>query len=96
MGWAYCGEDSQGRPIGYAIAAVCDEPGCTAAIDRGISYACGGMHGADEWWCEKYFCEQHRRYIRPIDNEIDLWVCRECLAAIEKAIAADQPDTGDN
>jgi hypothetical protein len=45
MGWANCGEDSRGRPIGYAWEATCDRPGCNAKIDRGLAYACGGMHG---------------------------------------------------
>ncbi len=45
MGWANCGEDSQGRPIGYAHEGICDHPGCEARIDRGLEFACGGMHG---------------------------------------------------
>lgn len=59
MGWANCGEDSEGRPIGYAHPATCDHPGCDAKIDRGLSYACGGMHGTAEFDCEKYFCGKH-------------------------------------
>lgn len=60
MGWAHCGQDSQGRDIGYGVEAVCDHPGCTTKIDRGLSYVCGDMHGEDEWSCEKYFCTEHR------------------------------------
>ncbi|CAM4074632.1 hypothetical protein [Shewanella denitrificans] len=60
MGWANCGEDSNGRPIGYAIEATCDHPGCHNQIDRGLSYACGDMHGNDEIGCAGYFCERHR------------------------------------
>jgi len=41
MGWANCGTDSNGRPIGYAHEATCDHPECNAAIHRGLSYACG-------------------------------------------------------
>ena len=59
MAWASCGTDSVGRPIGYAYRATCDEPGCRRRIDRGLAYACGGMHGADEWSCEGYFCADH-------------------------------------
>lgn len=72
MGWANCGEDSSGRPIGYAHSATCDLPGCGKQIDRGLAYACGGMHGtemlggdeavdwsADFGACERYFCEDH-------------------------------------
>ena len=59
MGWARCGTDDPGRMIGYAIRAECDEPGCDATIDRGLSYVCGGMHGGDEHGCGGYFCGQH-------------------------------------
>lgn len=59
MGWASCGTDSLGRPIGYAHQATCDEPGCSKRIDRGLAFACGGMHGSDEWSCEAYFCADH-------------------------------------
>ncbi len=58
MGWARCGHDSRGRPIGYAHSARCDHPGCKAKIDRGLSYACGGMHGTSDG-CEDYFCGDH-------------------------------------
>lgn len=58
MGWANCGKDSRGRWIGYAHSAKCDERGCKERIDRGLSYACGGMHGNDGG-CEGYFCAKH-------------------------------------
>jgi len=45
MGWAHCGHDSKGRSIGYGVRAICDHPGCKADIDRGLDFACGGMHG---------------------------------------------------
>ena len=77
MGWADCGTDRSGRPIGYAFDAVCDHPGCTKEIDRGISYACGGMHGEDEYSCEGYFCESHRDIIyTPQEHWVQ--VCLEC------------------
>ena len=78
MGWANCGTDSKGRPIGYAHAATCDHPGCDAKIDRGLAYACGEMHGEDDGTCEGYFCEQHRTR-RLIDGR---WVdvCLGCAA----------------
>ena len=59
MGWANCGTDSKGRPIGYAFEAVCDHPGCKAEIDRGLAHACGDMHGSDTYSCEGYYCEDH-------------------------------------
>lgn len=61
MGWGDCGTDSEGRPIGYVFPATCDHPGCNEEIDRGLSYACGDMHGTTFAGCEGYFCEKHRQ-----------------------------------
>ena len=78
MGWADCGNDSQGRPIGYGFEATCDHPGCEAKIDRGLSYVCGNMHGQDDWSCEKYFCQQHRlNWIKNDDDDV-MSVCSDC------------------
>lgn len=74
MGWAHCGEDSKGRPIGYAIEATCDHPSCDEQIWRGVDSACGGMHGETEYSCERYYCDEHRDFI-----EI------ACLAGVEGA-----------
>lgn len=85
MGWADCGDDSKGRPIGYGYPATCDESGCTEKIDRGLSYVCGTMHGEGEIGCEKYFCQEHRgNYVtHPADGQLAS-VCAECFAlAIE-------------
>lgn len=79
MGWGDCGTDSEGRPIGYVFEAICDEPGCDEQIDRGLSYACGDMHGEDEYSCEKYFCEKHQYIVDIKDNPIRcLGVCKIC------------------
>lgn len=59
MGWADCGTDSNGRPIGYAHQGICDHPGCEVKIDRGLDYACGGTHGTADGGCELYFCHEH-------------------------------------
>lgn len=77
MGWARCGEDSRGRPIGYAHQATCDEPGCAARIHRGLAYACGGEHGEDVHSCEGYFCGAHLSYC----EVSDLMVCGRCRSA---------------
>lgn len=64
MGWGSCGEDSSGRTIGYNHAGKCDHQGCKTKIDRGLSYACGGMHGhLGEVGCEKYFCSDHMKFV---------------------------------
>lgn len=70
MGWANCGQDSEGRDIGYAVDASCDHPECNKQIHRGLAYVCGRMHGEDEYSCEKYFCGEHRKnYIKTQYNE---------------------------
>ena len=83
MGWADCGVDSNGRPIGYAFDATCDLPaGCDTKIDRGLAYACGDMHGEGsdgkgDGYCEKYFCSGHL-----IFTDFG-WRCQECVDAME-------------
>ena len=58
MGWGY-GRTPQGKEVGYNIAAICEEPGCTETIDRGLAYKCGDMHGAADDYCDGYFCYAH-------------------------------------
>jgi hypothetical protein len=87
MGWADCGNDSRGRRIGYGFRAECDDvfrgKKCRRHIDRGLSYACGGMHGSDEFSCEGYFCEKHLFYS---DNEdAPGQLCRACCRVAETA-----------
>lgn len=91
MGWANCGQDSQGREIGYAHEATCDHPGCEEKIHRGLAYICGRvMHGECEWSCEKYFCKAHQfdpkvpsSIHELMANERIYGVCRECCTDIE-------------
>ncbi len=82
MGWANCGEDSEGRSIGYAHPAICDTPGCDKKIHRGLAYACGGEHGETETGCEKYFCERHRTFVEFRDGEVAS-VCMSCEGHFE-------------
>lgn len=82
MSWSHCGNDSEGRPIGYAHAATCDHPGCEAKIDRGLSFACGGMHGQDEVSCEKYFCEEHLAYTLDSNDHLHR-ICAECATLLK-------------
>lgn len=89
MGWANCGTDSHGRPIGYAHAATCDAPGCTESIDRGLAYACGGMHGDNdpEGSCEGYFCEAHRLFDLP--GDANAFVCQSCWERTRPRVVVD-------
>lgn len=90
MGWARCGKDSKGRNIGYAYVATCDHRGCKTKIDRGLSYACGGMHGENGHDCEKYFCEIHTYYIEDpfdqIDSQCSARVCDQCRDTWNKSL----------
>ncbi|MCQ8279834.1 hypothetical protein NFI95_15425 [Acetobacteraceae bacterium KSS8] len=83
MGWANCGHDSKGRPIGYAHSATCDHPGCDAQIHRGVAYACGGDHGEAEWSCDGYFCNRHRNKYLPIEG----WIVGVCQKDYDEAKA---------
>lgn len=92
MGWGNCGEDSEGRPIGYVHEATCDHPGCDKEIDRGLSYACGGMHGkyaadGNMEVCEKYFCGDHMTTVAVPDGSgksTAIQVCQGCAEEIEE------------
>lgn len=75
MGWSNCGEDSKGRPIGYAHEGTCDEPGCTEKIDRGLAYACGEMHGFGPG-CEGYFCAAHL-FLGKFEGRV-VFMCEKC------------------
>ena len=72
MGWADCGTDDLGRPIGYAFEAVCDHEGCDKEIHRGLAYVCGGMHSGGEHGCGMYFCYSH------LDISGPEQLCPEC------------------
>jgi hypothetical protein len=86
VGWANCGVDASSRPIGYGVTAFCDHSGCSKEIDRGLAYACGGMHGDSEYSCEKYFCEDHMGFIfiECIAGQESASVCKQCEADWEE------------
>ena len=87
MGWGNCGTDSKGRPIGYVFEATCDHPECDKKIDRGLAFACGGMHGeeaclSDAPVCEGYFCSDHLRIAYHFNGKGDQ-ICVGCLEKIK-------------
>lgn len=59
MGWSGPTPNAEGRMIGYAVEATCDDPDCEEKIDRGLAYVCGDMHDGDEHSCGMYFCYSH-------------------------------------
>lgn len=82
MGWAFCGTDSEGREIGYGVEATCDHPECSEKIDRGLGYACGGMHLEGEYSCEKYFCGDHLNVVVTTEGQV-ISICDECYSRLE-------------
>jgi hypothetical protein len=85
MGWANCGQDSKGRQIGYAHPATCDHKGCKAKIDRGLGYACGGMHGERDEYCEGYFCEEHVTFRWLPAEQNGQRLCLRCAEGLDEA-----------
>jgi hypothetical protein len=61
MGYAHYTVIRNGQEIeaGYTVPQVCDEPGCTEQIDRGLSGLCGETPGDPEHGCGRYFCDSH-------------------------------------
>jgi hypothetical protein len=74
-----------GQQGGYAVEAMCDEPGCTERIDRGLAYLCGTHPGGSETSCGGYFCGSHLYHGRPHQ------MCGRCLDDLESL-----PETGDS
>lgn len=62
--WAIGYDSRWKRDIGYGVPATCDYPGCGAAIDRGLSYVCGGEPHGGEHGCGLFFCSEHLCYVR--------------------------------
>jgi hypothetical protein len=76
MGWGY--GIVQGKEVGYSVNATCEHEGCNEEIDRGLSYACGGMAGEDEYSCNGFFCEEHLINFVETDSGDSIMVCDNC------------------
>jgi hypothetical protein len=72
MGWSIGFDERWQRDIGYGVPATCDYPGCNAAIDRGLSYVCGGEPFGGDRGCGLYFCKAHLRMGRRVQ------LCTRC------------------
>ncbi len=66
-----------GREAGYGIEAECDQPDCSAEIDRGLGYLCGdnpdGHRDPTEAGCGLYFCGQHLDTHDCVNPECGTW-----------------------
>lgn len=59
MSWSIGFDRNWQRDIGYGVPAFCDHPRCSAEIDRGLSYVCGGHPYGEPGGCGLYFCGRH-------------------------------------
>jgi len=62
VGWSVGYDHQWSRDIGYGVPAICDYPGCTEKIDRGLSYVCGNEPYGGVDGCGLYFCHKHLFY----------------------------------
>ncbi len=77
MSWSIGYDTNWQRDIGYGVPAYCDQPGCDAQIDRGLSQVCGSYAYGGEHGCGLYFCEDHRYLrLRPVPHTVQL--CDRC------------------
>ncbi|MFF2074634.1 hypothetical protein ACFVXG_07745 [Kitasatospora sp. NPDC058162] len=86
MGYAHylIVRNGQAVEAGYAVAAECDQSGCTVEIRRGLDALCGETPGGDEHGCGGYFCDDHL-HIPLVDQ--DGYLCGGCMPDDE-----DDPD----
>lgn len=94
MGWGYTTGEG-GRDQGYIVPSLCDQPGCTEEIDRGLSYRCGEYRSDNG--CSNFFCSKHLYWYTSEDPDTDpnagdeaINFCDHCLWSIE------HPDDYDN
>lgn len=62
MGWAIGYDSNWDRDVGYGVPAICDAPGCSREINRGLIHVCGGEPYGDVYGCGLFFCLDHLRY----------------------------------
>jgi hypothetical protein len=89
MGWSLGYDDNWKRDIGYGVPAHCDHPGCSAEIDRGLGYVCGGEPYGGEHGCGLFVCSEHT-----YGNSKCWQLCRHCADRRRKKLAPsdDHPD----
>lgn len=85
MGWAVGYDARLRRDVGYGVPAICDDPECSAEIDRGLAHVCGGEPYGGDCGCGLHFCGKHLSY------GLKAQVCRRCLA--EQDPFPPKPDT---
>jgi hypothetical protein len=76
MGWEVGFDKKQNRWVGYGVPCICEHPGCTKEIDRGLSYVCGGEPFGGDVGCGQYFCEDHLYIAHKKGDSI---LCQRCV-----------------
>lgn len=79
MSWGIGYDDNWKRDIGYGVPSICDHPGCTAEIDRGLSYVCGGEPYGGDRGCGLYFCSEHLKLHERLPQ-----LCERCSPRVRK------------
>jgi hypothetical protein len=79
MGWSIGYDPKWKRDIGYGVPCLCDQPGCSKEIDRGLSYVCGGEPYGGDHGCGLYFCHEHLPS-DPDDDDRPVQLCDRCVA----------------
>ena len=93
MGWQVGFDSRWNRDIGYGVPAVCDQPDCGEAIDRGLGYVCGSEPYGGEHGCGLYFCGAHLWYAKIDGEDRSVSLCERCLG--EASPYEPTPDTAE-
>jgi hypothetical protein len=97
MGWSIGYDPAWNRDVGYGVPAWCDHPDCTAEIDRGVSFVCGGEPCGGGHGCGLFSCDRDLNYAYTDDGYDDLkaaaghtlpQMCKRCIAAHQRPDAA--------
>jgi hypothetical protein len=83
MGWSIGYDGQWNRDIGYGVPALCDHPGCTEEINRGLSYVCAGERPYGGGGCGLFFCEKHRQHQVYSGSEFMGFGCERCAAGVD-------------
>lgn len=84
MGYSVGWDSNWKRDIGYGVPSICDHPGCTTEIDRGLGYVCGSGPYGGEHGCGLFFCGAHlASYTRRTDVggprlNLSVSLCERC------------------
>ncbi|OOG61684.1 hypothetical protein B0E46_15605 [Rhodanobacter sp. B04] len=92
MSWAVGYDERWKRDIGYGVPSICDHSGCTAEIDRGLSYVCGDEPYGGDRGCGLYFFSEHMRH--PESDRLPFNLCSQCYPRIKKPFTP-TPDTAE-